>query len=144
MDAAWVLDDPSFRKWPLPFGALRRRSSWPSIKEHTKVRDTPFFKSWHEEVWQMWLSHGLVPIEGSEGGVELATPPWAEAAVFGELTGLREGWSKLPEITIPIGFIMGNDPRTTGGATATAEMVWRPPRARNEVVPDGGHLVSDR
>jgi pimeloyl-ACP methyl ester carboxylesterase len=76
------------------------------------------------------------------GGVQLATPPWAEASVFAEPTGLGEGWDRLLSLDMPVGFLMGNDPRSTFGPDITSEMVWRPKKSSNEIVPDAGHLVS--
>jgi hypothetical protein len=138
-------------------GATRRRAVWPSLAAAAQVRSAPFFAAWDQDVWDVYLTHGLVPcpktgsgsaIEASEEGgkgdgpVQLATPPWAEACVFGESTGLGEGWDRLRGVQVPVGFLMGNDPRSTAGLEMTREMVWRAPRSSNEIVPDAGHLVS--
>lgn len=122
-------------------GATKRRTSWPSLDEAAKVRSSPFFAKWHEEVWALYLKTGLVPL-GSKGEVQLATPSWAEAAVFAEPTGIAEGWDKLPRLDMPVGFLMAGDNRSTMGDDMTARMVWRPKRSSNERIMDGGHLVS--
>lgn len=141
--------------WPLVMGAARRRANWPSIEEAKLLRRSPFFAAWHEEVWDIFLSHGLVPVppgqagaddagEGKGRSVQLATPPWAEAAVFGEPTGLGEGWDRLldtPE-DVKMGFLMANQPKATMGEKMTREMVWRAKGSVNEILPDAGHLVS--
>ena len=145
--------------WPLVMGAIKRRTSWSSLEDAKKLRRSPFFGAWHEEVWSIFLSHGLVPLPASfsssaaqsdtpwkpaSGAVQLATPSWAEAAVFGEPTGLAEGWYRLshipPEVTV--GFLMATEPKATFGEKMTREMVWRAPGSVNEIVPDAGHLVS--
>jgi hypothetical protein len=118
------------------------------------LRRAPFFAAWHQEVWDIFLSHGLVSKTDGGGGVsvdgegqgkavQLATPPWAEAAVFGEPTGLHEGWDRLEEISaeVVVGFLMANEPKATFGRAMTSEMVWRAPNSVNEILPDAGHLV---
>lgn len=113
------------------------------MTEALKVRETsPFFGSWHDEVWKTWESHHLVPAgQEGEGRVQLATPSWAEAAVFAESTGLAEGWDCLPELKVPCGFLMAGEATSTMGENITQELVWRPPVAVNERIMDAGHLV---
>jgi hypothetical protein len=109
------------------------------MSDALSVRSTPFFSSWHDEMFKIWETHHLVP---SEQGVTLATPSWAEAAVFSEITGLAEGWDALPELKVPVGFLMAGDARATLGEEISREMVWRPPMVANERMMDAGHLVS--
>jgi hypothetical protein len=111
------------------------------MSEALTVRSTPFFSSWHDEMFKIWETHHLVP---SEHGVTLATPSWAEAAVFSEVTGLAEGWDALPELKVPVAFLMAGDARATLGEEISREMVWRPPMVANERMMDAGHLVSDQ
>jgi len=131
---------------PLTFATMKRRAHWPSVAEAAKVRSTAFYSKWHEEAFEMHLSHGLVPIPRREGaestGVQLATPKWAEAAVFAETEGLGIGWDKLAELKVPVGFVMAGDPRTTMGEELTGALVWRPAVSANERFMDAGHLVS--
>lgn len=160
-----MLNDP---EWPKiffrPVVTLRRRASWGSIPEALSVRSSPFFSEWHEEVFKTWESHHLVPSpspkysststtshgsessndgQGAEGArVILATPPWAEAAVFNEPTGLAEGWDALPNLKVPVAFLMAGDASSTLGEEITRELVSRPPIAANERLMDAGHLVS--
>jgi hypothetical protein len=132
------------KKHPLVFAALKRRPEWPSIEQAASVRPTPFFATWHPEVFDLWLSHALVPLpSGDEGSVQLATPKWGEAAVFAETEGLGQGWDKLPELRVPVGFVMAGVPTATQGEEATREMVWRAPICANEIFSDAGHLVSN-
>jgi hypothetical protein len=121
---------------------MKRRAHWPSIDEAAKVRTSPFYEKWHDEAFDMHLSHGLVPTPGTEGGVQLATPKWAEAAVFAETEGLGQGWDKLPELKVPVGFVMAGEAQATMGEEVTAQLVWRPPISANERLTDAGHLVS--
>lgn len=111
------------------------------MAEALKVRSSPFFQSWHDEVFKIWETHHLVPLP-YDRGVTLATPSWAEAAVFSETTGLGEGWDALPELKVPCAFLMAGDAGATLGEDLTREMVWRPPLAVNERIMDAGHLVS--
>lgn len=105
------------------------------------VRSSPFFSSWHVEMFKIWETHHLVPLNYGQG-VTLATPSWAEAAVFSEVTGLAEGWDALPDLQVPVAFLMAGDARATLGEEVTREMVWRPPIVANERIMDAGHLVS--
>jgi hypothetical protein len=111
------------------------------MAEALKVRSSPFFSPWHEEVFKIWETHHLVPTEDGEG-VTLATPSWAEAAVFSESEGLGQGWDALPGLEVPCAFLMAGDAGATLGEDLTREMVWRPPLATNERIMDAGHLVS--
>ena len=121
---------------------MKRRAHWPSVAEASKVRSSPFYGKWHDEAFQMHLSYGLVPTPGTDGGVQLATPKWGEAAVFAETEGLGQAWDKLPELQVPVGFVMAGDARATMGEEITAQMVWRPPICANERLMEAGHLVS--
>lgn len=137
-------------RWALVSGAIKRRGIWPDLASAASTRSSPFFASWDDEVWDLWLSHGIIPLEPGElhiastrhGPVQLATPPWAEAAVFAEPTAMAEGWDKLAEMNVPVGFVMGGDAQATTGEENTREMVWRAPNAKNERIMDAGHLVS--
>lgn len=147
-----MLNDP---EWPnsffRPVVTIRRRASWASMQEALQVRSSPFFSGWHDEVFKIWETHHLVPSPHpssssssstpGEGGVTLATPSWAEAAVFTEPTGLGEGWDALPTLQVPVGFLMAGDASSTLGEEMTRELVWRPPMASNERLMDAGHLV---
>ena len=120
---------------------MKRRAQWPSIAEAAKVRSSAFYNKWHEEAFEMHLSHGLVPVPGSTD-VQLATPKWAEAAVFAETEGLGIGWDKLAEVKVPVGFVMAGDARASMGEEVARELVWRPAVCANERFMGAGHLVS--
>ncbi len=86
----------------------------------------------------------MTPVDPSkpDGPVQLATPPWCEAAIFAEPTALAEGWDRLPELAVPVGFVMAGVATATMGQDLTREMVWRPRLSKNERMMDAGHLVS--
>ncbi|GMK55193.1 hypothetical protein CspeluHIS016_0202490 [Cutaneotrichosporon spelunceum] len=131
--------------YPLSAGAIRRRTHWPSREEAARtMRAQPFFAAWDQEVFDLYVSHGLVPVDYDkpDGEVTLATPSWSEAAVFTEPEGVAHGWMALPKVTCPLGFVMANVPIATYGEEKTRDMVWRAPRARNERFPDAGHLIT--
>jgi hypothetical protein len=99
------------------------------------------FAKFPQEVFDLWLQFGLVPTGNGEE-VHLATPPWAEACVFSDPSAPQRGWDLLPQLRVPVGFIMAEDTMWMGGDEIQRELVWRPPRARNEMVEGAGHLVS--
>lgn len=139
-----LINDPS-KGFPLTLGAIKRRSEWPSREAAaTSVRGNALFKSWDDEAFDLWLSHHLVPVDyaAESGPVTLATPTWAEAATFSDQLAALRGWDKLPELPMPVGFLMAEDEFWMWGEETANEMVWRPPRARNERVKGASHLVS--
>ncbi|KAL1409319.1 hypothetical protein Q8F55_003300 [Vanrija albida] len=128
------------------FGAIRRRNEWPSREAaREQMSQQAFYKAWAPSTFDIFITHGLVPVDASNpnGPVQLATPPWAEAAVFTDDTAVGATWDKLLSLKIPSGFIMCGDeePIWTGGSVLTRELVWRPWRSRNERIADGGHLL---
>lgn len=132
---------------PLPYGAIKRRSYWPSVDvARESFRLSPFFEAWHDDVRQVFETHGLVPVDPQqpEGEVTLTTPSWSEASTFVEFTGLQEGWDKLAELQVPTGLVMGGKSELPmfRETETVEEMVWRPKRARNERMESAGHLVS--
>lgn len=136
-------------------GALRRRSHWPSKEQAaSSLLQSPFFKVWDPEVFQTYLNYGLVP---HKDGVQLTTPNWCEAQIFGADWGLHEGWEILPALKTRAHFVMaGNalqcvslpgrinwaDNHRTGGEQVTQHIVWRAPNSSNERIMSAGHLVS--
>ncbi|BEI81548.1 hypothetical protein CcaverHIS002_0207080 [Cutaneotrichosporon cavernicola] len=129
--------------YPLTAGALKRRSHWPSREDAAAVRTNPLFKTWDEGVFKTWLSHSLAPSDPAQpdGAVELATPTWAEAAVFSDPHSTLRGWDQLPNLEMPTGFLMAGDEVWMAGEKLAGEMVWRSKRARNERIMDATHLL---
>ncbi|GMK54032.1 hypothetical protein CspeluHIS016_0106180 [Cutaneotrichosporon spelunceum] len=127
--------------YPLTAGALKRRSHWPSREAAAEVRTNALFKTWDEAVFQTWLSHSLAPDPAAEGAVELATPTWAEAAVFSDPHSTLRGWDQLANLDMPTGFLMAGDETWMAGEELAREMVWRPKRARNERLMNATHLL---
>lgn len=101
------------------------------------------FTTWDAEAFELFLSHGLVPIDPKkpDGEVTLATPRWAEAAIFSDPYGPQRGWDKLLELTVPAGFLMAGNASWMGGPKVAAEIASRAPRARNERIMEAGHLL---
>lgn len=133
------------KHFKLSAGALKRRDVWPSLTEARRLMaDNPFYKAWDPAVFELWLSHGLVPVDyaNPSGPVTLATPSWSESICFTEPAGEARGWDKLPYLPMPVGFVMAGTNFTTYGPELTQEMVWRPQRPRNERVMDAGHLIT--
>jgi len=98
------------------------------------------FSRFDPEVFALWLEHGVVRTGNGEE-VHLATPPWAEACVFSDPRAPQRGWDLLPQLQVPVGFCMAQDTTWMGGDKIQRELVWRPKRARNEMVEGAGHLV---
>lgn len=140
-DAA--LRNPVGSYWMVP-AAIRRRDIWPSREDGYKaLRDSPFFQPWADSIFDLYISHGIVPVDYGkpDGEVTLATPSWCEGAVFCEPEGLGLGWAKLKTLQVPTAFAMAGDATATMGPEKTREMVWRAALSRNEIVVDAGHLV---
>ncbi|TXT15861.1 hypothetical protein VHUM_00364 [Vanrija humicola] len=115
----------------------------PAAEAYKLLRDSPFFQPWADSIFDLYISHGIVPVDYSkpDGDVTLATPSWCEGAVFCEPEGLGLGWAKLKSLKVPAAFVMAGDATATMGPEKTREMVWRSALARNEKIVDAGHLV---
>lgn len=137
-----LVNDPG-KGWPFTLGALKRRDTWPSRQAAAEAnRNSPLFKSWSDDVFALWLSHSLVPASDDPNGpVTLATPGWCEAACFSNGESPQRGWDALPHIRCPTAFVMAGDPVWMCGEENANELVWRPELARNEVIPDAGHMA---
>lgn len=125
---------------PIVQGALKRRSEWPSRAAAAEARTNAMFRTWDSEVFDVYLSTSIVPT-GSGDEVTLATPRWAEATIFSDPEGPQRGWDALPELKLPVGFVLGGDPGWLGGPKVVPEIPWRAPRSRNERIMEGGHLI---
>lgn len=124
--------------------ALKRRASWPSrAAAREAMGKLPFYKAFDPRTFELVISHGLVPADPNvpDGEVTLATPPWAEAAVFCESVAPARAWDKLPNIPVPIAFYMAKTAERTMGDAVTQEIVWRAPLARNERSVTAEHLL---
>lgn len=129
--------------------AMKRRDAWPNRAEAGRTwLKNPFYSVWHPEVFEVTLSHGLVRANAygtdrdgdpniDDSAVVLATPTWAEAAVFFEPVASGRAWDMLPKLQVPVGFVVANNRLP---ANLLREMVWRPSLARNEHLPNTGHL----
>lgn len=104
------------------------------------MRNNPMFSKFPDDVFAMWLSHGVVPTSKGGGEVTLTTPSWSEAAGFSDPHSPQRGWDLLPTVKVPIGFVIAENASWMGGDAIAREMTSRPPRARNERV-HAGHLA---
>ncbi|BEJ12351.1 hypothetical protein CspHIS471_0208110 [Cutaneotrichosporon sp. HIS471] len=125
---------------PIVQGALRRRSEWPSVQSAAETRTNAMFNTWDQDVFDVYLKTSLVPTGNGEE-VTLATPKWAEAAVFSDPEGPQRGWDTLSKLRCPVGFILGENPAWLGGPQVVPEIPWRAPRSRNERLMSGSHLL---
>ncbi|BEI92585.1 uncharacterized protein CcaverHIS019_0502130 [Cutaneotrichosporon cavernicola] len=128
--------------------AMKRRDAWPSRVEAGRTwRKNPFYATWHPEVFELTLSHGLVranPYGVEEGDpnvddapVVLATPTWAEASVFVEPMSSGRAWDMLPNLKVPVAFLVAEN---RFPVDLNREVVWRAPLARNEKLVGIGHM----
>lgn len=125
-------------------GALSRRDYWPSRAAARKALGSlAFFQAWHPNIFDLYISHGLVPVDYARphGPVRLSTPGWAEGTVFCEPYAAGRGWDMLPNMKVPVGFLMAANAERTLGENITNEVVWTPPLARNERCVKEGHLI---
>jgi hypothetical protein len=117
---------------------LKRRDTWASRDAAKEMRTNPMFAKFPDSIFDLWLSHGIVP--NGKGEVTLATPPWCEAVVFSDCRSPQRGWDLLPSLKMPVGFVMAKDAFWMGGDKIAQELTSRPPRARNERT-RAGHLA---
>lgn len=123
-------------------GALKRRDRWPSREAaRESMGAVAFYQAMDPRIFDLVISHGLVPIlEGSEE-VTLATPAWCEAAVFCEGIATARAWDKMPNIRVPIAYFMAKSSVRTMGEETTREIMWRAPLSRNERSVTAEHLL---
>lgn len=107
------------------------------------MKSNPMFGPWDDETFALFLSHGLVPSDPTkpDGEVTLATPRWAEAAIFSDPFGPQRGWDNLLEIPVPAGFLMAGNASWMGGEKVAQEIANRAPRGRNERIMKASHLL---
>ncbi|CAK9782622.1 uncharacterized protein COLE_07781 [Cutaneotrichosporon oleaginosum] len=117
---------------------LKRRDTWPSLDAAKTMRTNPMFSKFPDSIFDLWLSHGVVP--KNNGELTLTTPPWCEAVVFSDCRSPQRGWDLLPSLNMPVGFVMSKDAQWMGGEKIARELTSRPPRARNERT-TAGHLA---
>lgn len=105
------------------------------------MRPNPMFSQFPSSVFDIWTTHGILPTTSDpEGEVTLTTPTWSESACFSDCTAPQRGWDLLPQLKVPVGFVVAEDARWLGGNKIAREMVSRPPRSRHERT-RAGHLA---
>lgn len=123
-------------------GALKRRDRWPSrAAARESLGALAFYKAMDPAIFELCISHGLVPVVPGGEEVTLATPAWSEAAVFCEGVATARAWDKLPKIPVPIAYFMAKTAERTMGEAVTREIVWRAPLSRNERSTTAEHLL---
>lgn len=122
---------------PLASRAIRRTNHWQNREEARRyLESSPLFGSWHQEVRDLYLEHGMVE---EEGGIGLACPPRMEAAIFmGGLT--YNPWPALSRIKCPVLVVEGgkNTSRQYGDLPKAAAVI---PRGEHLLLPEAGHLL---
>ncbi|ORX33446.1 Alpha/Beta hydrolase protein [Kockovaella imperatae] len=131
--------EPLLPDFSLGMNAMKRRTQWGSLAEaQTAFAKSPVLGRWHPEINEVWARHGFVK---TDNGVTLATPAWAEAAVFAEPFARGVGWDKLGQLRVPVGSVIGKDSQALGTLGEASELVLRPPGSVAEVVDGAGHLL---
>jgi lipase len=115
----------------------RRRNNWTTRAEAaTYLRARPPYDSWDPDVFDGWISTGIV---GSDAGVELACPPSVEASVFAE-TRQSTARDDLGQLVAPTTVVRATGSR---GMPSTCEpsVAQRINLAREVVVEGSGHFL---
>ncbi len=90
---------------PLASKAIKRGNGWKNVdecREYFLLK--PFFQTWDKEMFELYLSYGLV--ENGNGGLKLYCSPEKEAALFLGCSQ-RDPWPLLPEVTCPVLVLEG-------------------------------------
>lgn len=127
--------------YKLAFGALARRSTWPSREEALRLfKQSPFFAPWHPEVLRLYVDYGLTTDTGSS--VKLKTTPLQESLTFADAYVSKDVGELLDKLdgSIILRWII---PAPSSHTEERTEInVWRrPSNASNIVFPFAGHLV---
>ncbi len=118
--------------------SIKRRNHWKNEEEAwAYLKKNAFFKSWDEEVLQLYFKYGMQRLE--KGDLNLVCSPKNEAAIF---VGSRRinPWPFLPRIDCPTMIIEGGDTEYRSFID-TGKMLSFLPKGRFEAVPDAHHLV---
>ncbi|KAL7420781.1 hypothetical protein Q5752_004733 [Cryptotrichosporon argae] len=122
--------------------ATLRRSAWPSREDASRhLFSTYPYNVWHPSVAAVFTQHGLVPVSDPSLAVQLATPPFAEVAVYADGTvELGAGWDAAGTLRVPVGLVWA------GERPFLAESVRRGVEGRiravfTDTVQGGDHLL---
>ncbi len=85
--------------------ALGRRSTFASRQEaYRHFRGRGAFAGWREEYFRAFVEHAIV--DGSDGGVELASPTWVEAKLYEAMRDVAP-WQEIRGCQTPILLVYG-------------------------------------
>ncbi len=136
---SWLYEtEVSPEQHPMAGKALQRRNYWQDTTEaRNYLYSRSFFKSWDEEVLELYLSRCMVP--GENGGLTLDCHPRTEAALF--MGGLKKNpWPLLPEVSCPVLIIEGgqSENKSEIDLSKAASLF---PNAHHHQVDEAGHLI---
>lgn len=139
-----IISPPPFKRQednPLAVRALRRRPTFPSLKDAAdRYRSRTPFITWDERAFAGYLEGGFEPDpDGGAGAVRLACNPADEAEFFRSAFDHR-AWGRLGELSPPIEIIAG-EKSDTHPARFLGLLAGRMPRATVTIVPDADHFV---
>lgn len=90
---------------PMASKAIRRGNGWKDLSECREyLLSKPFFQTWDKEIFELYLSYGLV--NSLNGGVELYCSPEKEAALFLGSSG-KNPWPYLSDVRCPVLVLEG-------------------------------------
>jgi hypothetical protein len=92
-------------------------SSFTSEEALRLFKASPFFRSWHPDTLQLYVTYGLC--EDSQAGVKLKMSSLHEALVFADRIGANEAWELLEKVDerIEIRWIVPGKPTDKGCVT---------------------------
>ncbi len=90
---------------PMASKAIKRGNGWKDRDEGREYfLSRPFFQSWHQDIFELYLTYGLV--ENGHDGVLLYCSPEKEAALFLGSGGVNP-WPYLPKVDCPVLVVEG-------------------------------------
>ncbi|KAF9104494.1 hypothetical protein BGX27_010066 [Mortierella sp. AM989] len=98
---------------PMAQMTLKRRDTWKDrIDAKEKLLGKRFFRSWHPEVLDLYVEHGMIDVINEDGSssLTLKCPKFQEAITFACIgTGLYDSFERLNELEIPVQIITGEN-----------------------------------
>ncbi|KAF9082215.1 hypothetical protein BGX27_004598, partial [Mortierella sp. AM989] len=96
---------------PMAQLTLKRRDTWKDrIEAKENLLEKRFFRSWHPEVLDLYVEHGMIDVINEDGSSSLILkcPKYQEAITFTCMgTGLYDSFERLNELEIPVQIITG-------------------------------------
>lgn len=123
---------------PLAGKSIRRRNFWEDREEaRDYLRSKPLFRLWNEEVLDLYIRFGIIPMNG--GGFVLACPPRQEAALFmGSMA--YNPWTVMRKVDCPV-LVLEGEKTENRGIIDFSKAARTFPMGSYRLVEGAGHLI---